>query len=222
VGNPLTLKRCPELCRLEILKNFLGETEHTVISSITSLNLHTIAFLPDTHCYSSPHYWNPLDNIACGLVNKLRALGYKHTLELELQFESAKFDPKLGFRGFLTEFRERGRVRILNRSSGELFNLAVRFSFAAYIVLRFLTHVVVKRVARSSLGSAHPWRDGEPRDLCMTTEISHVCSLGPVQRPSHGADCIPTHTGGMVAVLQPPVPTALGGCTSMDGGNWEG
>jgi len=62
----------------------------------------------------------------CGLANKLRTLGYKHTLELEFQFASMGFDPKLGFGGFLRKFRGMGRVKILNTSSGEILGLAVR------------------------------------------------------------------------------------------------
>lgn len=133
MGDPLTLKRCAELGRLEVLTILPGEAERAVISSITSINLRTIAFPSDTHGFSShvlvdrPHYWNHLDNTACGLVNKLRALGYEHTLELEFQLESV--DPTLYLGGFLRNFREKGRVRVVNTSSGEVLDLAVRFFF---------------------------------------------------------------------------------------------
>ena len=75
-----------------------------------------------------------MDSVVCGLVNKLHALGYEHILELEFRFESAKFDPKLGFRGFLRKFRERGRVRILNTSSGEVLDLVVCVYFSLCIL----------------------------------------------------------------------------------------
>ena len=42
------------------------------------------------------------------LVDKLYALGYKHTLELEFLFESARFYPDLGFGALLPKFREKG------------------------------------------------------------------------------------------------------------------
>jgi len=69
----------------------------------------------------------------CGLVNKLCALGYEHTLELEFLFDSAEFYPDLDFKALLPKFRERGRVRILNTSSGEVLDLPVGFSFVTYI-----------------------------------------------------------------------------------------
>ena len=59
------------------------------------------------------------------LVDKLYALGYKHTLELEFLFESARFYPDLGFGALLPKFREKGRVRALNISSGEVLDLPV-------------------------------------------------------------------------------------------------
>ena len=50
-------------------------------------------------------WWKALDDEVCELVEKLRVLGYEHTLELE--FHS---DPGADRRGFLPKFREKGRV----------------------------------------------------------------------------------------------------------------
>ena len=141
MGNPPTLSHYPTLCRLEFFTIAPDETERIVISSVTSINLRTIAFLPAPGGFGSytlvaqPYYWEPLDNVICGLVDKLCSLGYKHTLELEFLFESARFDPDLDFAGLLPKFRERGRVRILNTSSGEVLDLPVRFFFVRRVTI---------------------------------------------------------------------------------------
>ena len=133
VGDPLTLKHYPGLCRLEILTSLPSHIEHIVISSITSINIRTIAFLSDTHGFAPhnlanhPHRWRHLDNVMCGLVDELRRLGYEHTLELEFGFDSEKLEPGLDFGGFLPKFREKGLVKTLNTSSGDGSDLAVRF-----------------------------------------------------------------------------------------------
>lgn len=133
MGDPLTLKDCPELSCLEIFTIVPRQAEHTVISSITSINLRTITFLLDTQAFplhdlvDRSHHWNTLDNILCALVDKLRTLGHKHTLELRIQLESAKLNAGIRFRGLLPKFKERGRVRILSTSSGDVVVLVVRF-----------------------------------------------------------------------------------------------
>jgi len=106
-------------CRLEIFTIIPDATERIVISSITSINLRTIAFLPRPGGFNSyapvprQYYWEPLDNTACGLVDKLCTLGYEHTLELEFVLESTKLYPE--------------RVGILNTLSGEVLDLPVSF-----------------------------------------------------------------------------------------------
>ena len=123
--DPLTLEHCPELCRLEILKNFLKERPRAVISSLTSINLRTIAFLVDpegnyfkSYFLAQPDYWENLENTVCRLVDKLRTLGYKHTLELEFHLEEGEaIDRELDYTGLLVKFREMGRVRIFGTSS---------------------------------------------------------------------------------------------------------
>ena len=62
----------------------------------------------------------------CALVDKLHMLGYGHTLELELRCEPATSGSNLDYSGFLPKFRERGRVRILDTSSGETLEVTVR------------------------------------------------------------------------------------------------
>ena len=58
----------------------------------------------------------------CGLVEKLRVLGYENTLGLE--FHS---DPGADREEFLPKFREKDRVKILDASGGEVFVAPVRF-----------------------------------------------------------------------------------------------
>ena len=129
----LTLSRCRTLCRLEIFMATPGGTEWSVISSITSINLRTIVLQLRDGGFNSytladqQHYWDHLDDIMRRLVDKLYALGYKHTLELEFLFESARFYPDLGFGALLPKFREKGRVRALNISSGEVLDLPGEF-----------------------------------------------------------------------------------------------
>ena len=149
-GDPPTLSHCPELRRLEIYTTVPEETERIVISSVISTNLRTIAFLPSPQGFTSytlvsqPHYWEPLDDVACRLVSKLSTLGYKHTLELEFRFDGTYFDPDLAFGGFLPKFRERGRVKILNTSSGEFLDLAVRFFLRPALRCDILHRILVK------------------------------------------------------------------------------
>jgi len=134
VEDPLTLVHCPALRRLEFLIAYPAKTQRAVISSVTSANFRTVLFLPDPKSdgldvLGSHGVRRCLDNLMCGLVDKLRTLGHKHTLELEFRFESAKLDPDLDFRRFLPMFREKGRVRISNKLSGEVLDLVVRISF---------------------------------------------------------------------------------------------
>ena len=64
-----------------------------------------------------------LDEGLPDLVDRLRALGYEHTLELEFQheFEFARIDPRDDPDEFFPCFREKGRVTILNKSGRILY-----------------------------------------------------------------------------------------------------
>ena len=57
----------------------------------------------------------------CGLFDRLRKLGYKHTLDVELQANIVRLhkDACLEHAEFLSEFREKGRVSILEVETGE-------------------------------------------------------------------------------------------------------
>ena len=135
----VTLEHCPELRRLEIFENFPKERESTLISSVTSINLRTIAFLVDANGnYMRSHVlagdFLYLDDAVCGLVDRLCASGYKHTLEIEFHLdEDDDINPNLDYTNLLAKFREKGRVRILSTSGG-VMNLAVCFLLTTHIV----------------------------------------------------------------------------------------
>ena len=55
----------------------------------------------------------------CELVDRLRAMGHRHTLEAELRFSRLKGDLSEGdFAELLPEFREKGVLTVTNTSPG--------------------------------------------------------------------------------------------------------
>lgn len=55
--------------------------------------------------------WASIDEELCRLVDRLCAMGYRHTLEVELRLEEIPGGPrKYGFTEFLHKFREKGVV----------------------------------------------------------------------------------------------------------------
>ena len=67
----------------------------------------------------NPGLWRSLDPVLSGLVDRLHASGYGHTLKLEFQLESefAKIDPEAYIDAFFPCFREKGRVTVLEKTS---------------------------------------------------------------------------------------------------------
>jgi len=65
------------------------------------------------------HNWGGSDKMICGLVGRLRMSGYKDTLEVEFRAEFVDLGEKVNHEEFLPKFKERGRVRIVETSSGE-------------------------------------------------------------------------------------------------------
>lgn len=57
------------------------------------------------------------------LVDRLRAWGYEHTLELQFQLEpkSAGVYPTVGLDAFFPRFMEKGRVTLLDPTNGRTF-----------------------------------------------------------------------------------------------------
>ena len=63
--------------------------------------------------------WALVDKQLCGLVDRLRVAGYRHTLEVELRLFHAMDDPgTYPFAIFLPKFREKGVVTITDTVHG--------------------------------------------------------------------------------------------------------
>lgn len=115
----LDISGCAELRRLEFYAVCPGSEECDTISSITSSNIRSIAFVsgsapatPLPPLTLNPHSMLLLDDAICGLVDKLQALGYDHTLTLEFRHPVASSNAQ-NIRAWLPRFREKGRVIIL-------------------------------------------------------------------------------------------------------------
>lgn len=61
--------------------------------------------------------WKPFDEVICGLVDRLRAAGYTHVLEVEFHLQYEGFDEE-EHKKFLPGFKEKGRVRIFFTPNG--------------------------------------------------------------------------------------------------------
>ena len=58
-----------------------------------------------------------MDKRLCEIVDRLRAIGHSHTLEVELRFTRVEGDPcKIDFTKVLSGLREKGVITILVRS----------------------------------------------------------------------------------------------------------
>ena len=63
--------------------------------------------------------WALIDEALCRLVDRLRAMGYRHTLEAELRFTQIEEDPgEFDFTMVLPEFRQKGIVTITQTFHG--------------------------------------------------------------------------------------------------------
>lgn len=56
----------------------------------------------------------------CGLVDRLKRSGYKHTLEVEFRANVVHMSNEARHKKFLPKFKEQGRVRIVEISSGKV------------------------------------------------------------------------------------------------------
>ena len=113
------LKSCSGLRELAFAIYPMGSrsTELHLLESITSTNMRKITLMP--HVGEDgwhPSHWSSLDMVLSNLVDRLRASGYKHTLELEFRLgpKSAGLYPIIGLNTTLPRFRERGRVTVLD------------------------------------------------------------------------------------------------------------
>ena len=64
--------------------------------------------------------WTWVDEQLCGLVDRLRAMGYRDTLEVELRFGKIADNPeKHEFANVLPKFKEKGAVTVVDTSLGD-------------------------------------------------------------------------------------------------------
>ena len=62
----------------------------------------------------------PVDEQLCELVDRLRAMGYRRTLEVELRIREIGSDPgSYGFATLLPRFREKGVVMVVDAAHGD-------------------------------------------------------------------------------------------------------
>ena len=101
------------------------EQQRTFISSITSTNLRKLVLtLSSTTIRREVLYdssWEPFDGMICGLVDRLQALGYKHTLEVEFRANCVELGGEMRQENFLPKFREKGRVRVVEDLTGRFW-----------------------------------------------------------------------------------------------------
>ena len=71
--------------------------------------------------------WASFDDCMSALADKLRKLGNKQTLEVEFKFVRAILYPPPEGEVFLPKFSEKGRVRVVDYSSGQVLQPAVCF-----------------------------------------------------------------------------------------------
>lgn len=113
----MTFHNIRQLRPLELIADWPSSL-HQVLSSITSTELRKIIFRGVFN--QQAEVWALIENRLCGLVDQLRARGYRHTLEAELRLIIRVGD--LGMYDFTTifpEFREKGVVTIIDAARGD-------------------------------------------------------------------------------------------------------
>ena len=100
-------------------------SQKLLLSSIISTELRKITFSPsymsDSIIFAQQmEEWAVIDEGLCELVDRLRAAGYRHTLEAELRLTGIGDDPgRWDFTMFLPEFREKGIVTVVDTAHGD-------------------------------------------------------------------------------------------------------
>lgn len=133
----MTLLHCPELLELEFPMLCPTVAHRATVSSITSVNIQKITFshtpatvivvlqaLMDCAC------WTPFDDCISALADELKRSGNGRTLEVEFQIDCAISDLPVTCSGFLPKFREKGRVRVVRRSIGQILELVCFLFFS--------------------------------------------------------------------------------------------
>ena len=121
----LTLKNLSKLRELVFPSPFLRPEEDSLTSTITSTNIQKIVPKPFSQQDLGERFQSSLYTELNGLVDRLRASGYKRTLKLEFRHTPsfAETVSGAGPDGFLPKFREKGRGgRLLYCSNWSLGN----------------------------------------------------------------------------------------------------
>lgn len=128
----MTIQNFQQLQELELVVTW-PSSPHKVFSSIASIELRKVIFpvryINDWEIFAQQTEAGVLvDEQLCGLVDRLRAMGYRHTLEAELRLIEIGDDPEMyDFTIFLPGFREKGVVTIIDVAHGErLLHSSVR------------------------------------------------------------------------------------------------
>ena len=118
-----TLEGLSELRQLTFFDSSLLPEEVSLISTITSTNIQKIVFEPFSMLNFGERFQPSLDTELSGLIDRLRASGYKHTLELEFRLTRNFGKNVLDVRPdwFFPKFTEKGRVIVSETSSGRTY-----------------------------------------------------------------------------------------------------
>ena len=102
---------------------FPKKEELILVSSIASINFRKVIFAPLVafrwEFLLVEFNWGLFDDTICELANKLRTLGSRHTLEVEIRVGVEGFGSEEQQRRFLPKFKEKGRVRVVSTLNGE-------------------------------------------------------------------------------------------------------
>lgn len=115
-----------QLRELELEVTWPDRLHRAILSSIASTKLQKIIFravgMKDWNIFVQKMMaWALVDEQLCELVDRLHAVGYRHTLEVELRFMEIGGDPeKHDFTIFLPRFREKGLVTITDNGTTRL------------------------------------------------------------------------------------------------------
>ena len=63
--------------------------------------------------------WGPFDDTICELVERLERSGYTHTLEVKFRAQFVDLEEEVDHEEFLPKFKKKGRVSIVEVSSGK-------------------------------------------------------------------------------------------------------
>lgn len=119
----MTVRDFRQLQRLELVVGW-PTFPHQTLSSVTSVELRKVIFLARymrnwMDFARQVEQWALIDKELCGLVDALRATGYRHTLEVELRITRVGGDIGMyDFTELLAEFREKGVVTVMDAFRG--------------------------------------------------------------------------------------------------------